>query len=73
MFSRRAFGKRLAAIVVAVALAPEIAFRQKLALPESIGDFWLETRCIQRVQSEAYLEWRKTVLVDRAYDTPYLA
>ena len=63
-------------MVAIVAFAPEIAFRQKLALPaldESIGDFWLETRCIQRVQSEAYLEWRKTVLVDRAYDTPYLA
>src|SRR4030095_12933 len=34
MNSRRSFFKRLAAVVAAVAIAPEIAFRTKLELPE---------------------------------------
>jgi len=44
MNSRRSFFKTLASVVAAVAIAPEIAFRRKLELPEAkpiSGDLWI--------------------------------
>lgn len=66
MIARRAFFKRFGAVLAIVALAPELCFRQKLCfaeLEQPIGDFWLSQDCISRVQSEAYLDWRNSLVV----------
>lgn len=65
MNSKRSFFKRLAAVVAAVALAPEIAFAQKFTFKtpdiESIG-YWVETSKWEFYESESYRQWRKLVL-----------
>lgn len=79
MVNRRSFFQKIATAVAVLALAPQIAFRQKLALPEApLGDFWLGHDLIARVTSEAYREWQQQLIadnpfyaeMDRAYEIP---
>lgn len=54
---RRSFFRNLAAIIAAVAIAPEIAFRTKLELPkaEAISSFWFQTDRYSNCVSDAYI------------------
>ena len=66
MTTRRSFFKRAAAVVAALALAPEIAFGRRLELA-AVTDwkkvpFWIETSRVTTVRSASYLAWREAVL-----------
>lgn len=56
---RRSFFSRCAALVAAVALAPEIAFSRKLDLPDAakLAPFWTESTILSRCYSDAYLRF----------------
>ncbi len=72
MFSRRSFFRRAAAIVAAVALAPEIAFNVRLRVTEhaleGIGPYWLQTSLLHRYVSDAYAELRQKLIDEALYD-----
>jgi hypothetical protein len=66
MITRRSFFRRVVAVATVIALAPEIAFRSKMAerirQDFTVSKFWFETNRIHSVQSEAYLKWRQLVI-----------
>lgn len=72
MNTRRSFFKRLAILVATVAIAPEIAFRTKLALPAAavpaetpaLIPFWLQTSERSLYYSPAYKAWLETMLAE---------
>jgi|GEM_PF-6175251 hypothetical protein len=57
MNSRRSFFKRLAAVVAAVAIAPEIAFRRRLELP-GVDTHKLETH--EPIQAYRYVSYKQS-------------
>lgn len=52
--TRRSFFARMGAAIATIALAPELAFRAKLALPE-VEKFWTQDQCHSRSYNEGYL------------------
>lgn len=54
---RRSFFKGLAAVVAAVALAPEIAFNAPLHHNWKLTPFWLEESRISFCHTELYKRW----------------
>jgi hypothetical protein len=73
--TRRSFFKRIAGLVAIVAIAPELAFRAKLALPaaedvavstETLGAFWTQTERHSVCVSAAYEEYMEKLYGLRA-------
>lgn len=56
MNTRRNFFKRFAAVAAVIAMAPQIAFRRKVAREWEIAQFWYQERCVVRCYSEDYLK-----------------
>ena len=71
MLTRRTLLQRVGAIVACLALAPEIAFNVRLnPTRAALEPWWVETRCISHIYSDAYIEWRNAVI---ASNPEYLA
>lgn len=64
MNTRRSFFKKIATAIAIVALAPEIAFRTKIAPTQAALEpvlFWIETKRVSRFTSKGYDEMIKQI------------